>query len=119
MNRNSTNLKHIIMKKTSIVFIVLATTTGLLSSCTQANKTDVTAKIAEVERKYQDSINVLQQELIEANKKIEILSYPADQRLQKAKDYLESGELNKAKNEILQLREIFPNSSEASSSLLE
>lgn len=104
------------MKKTSIAFIVLATMTGLLSSCTQANKTDVTAKIAEIEKKYQDSINVLQQELIEANKKIEILSYPADQRLQKAKDYLASGELDKAKNEILQLREIFPNSSEASSS---
>ena len=76
------------------------------------NTDELKKQLADKETEIAD----ITKQLEEANKKIEILSYPADQRLQKAKDYLESGELNKAKNEILQLREIFPNSSEASSS---
>lgn len=67
-------------------------------------------------KKCQDSIVVLKNELSEAKKQIELLSFPADQRLQKAKGLLEAGELDKASVEISQLKLLFPNSSEASSS---
>ena len=100
------------MKKTSIVFIVLATTTGLLSSCTQANKTDVTAKIAEVEKKYQDTIKILRHQLSEANEKIEILSYPADQRLAHIGELFNSGDYDGVKKETTELKRIFPNAKE-------
>ena len=83
----------------------------LVHSC---NSTDV--KIAEVEKKYQDSLTILRNDLKEAKSKIELLSYPADQRMQKAKDLLDAGELDKAKTEIEQLKTLFPNSLEASSS---
>lgn len=100
------------MKKTSIVFIVLATTTGLLSSCTQANKTDVTAKIAEVEKKYQDTIKILRHQLSEANEKIEILSYPADQRLAHIGELFNSGDYDGVKKETTELKRVFPNAKE-------
>lgn len=88
----------------------------LVLVCSCNSKSETEAKIAEVEKKYQDSLSVVRNELKEAKTKICLLSYPADQRLQKAKDYLEAGELDKAKTELEQLKNIFPNSSEASSS---
>ena len=112
MNMNSTNLKHIIMKKQSIVFIVLAITTNLLLSCTQANKTDVTAKIAEVESKYQDTIKILRHQLSEANEKIGILSYPADQRLAHIGELFNSGDYDGVKKETAELKRVFPNAKE-------
>ena len=100
------------MKKQSIVFIVLAITTNLLLSCTQANKTDVTAKIAEVESKYQDTIKILRHQLSEANEKIGILSYPADQRLAHIGELFNSGDYDGVKKETAELKRVFPNAKE-------
>lgn len=100
------------MKKLSTVFIVLATTTSILSSCTQANKTDVSAQIAEIESKYQDTIKTLRQQLGEANDKIEILSYPADQRLAHIGELFNSGDYDGVKKESAELKRVFPNAKE-------
>lgn len=86
----------------------------MLVSCN--GQPDNSAQIAEIEKKYQDSLSAVRNELKEAKSKIELLSYPADQRLQKAKGLLDAGELDNAKAEIENLKSIFPNSSEASSS---
>ena len=100
------------MKKQSIVFIVLAITTNLLLSCTQANKTDVTTQIAEVESKYQDTIKILRHQLSEANEKIGILSYPADQRLAHIGELFNSGDYDGVKKETAELKRVFPNAKE-------
>lgn len=100
------------MKKTSIVFIVLAITTNLLLSCTQANKTDVTVQIAEIESKYQDTIKILRHQLSEANEKIGILSYPADQRLAHIGELFNSGDYDGVKKETAELKRVFPNAKE-------
>lgn len=94
--------------------ILGAMTTIIVCSCSSKKETE--AKIAEVKMIYQDSLAVLKQELKDAKAKIELLSYPADQRLQKAKNLIDTGELDKAITEINQLKKLFPNSSEASSS---
>lgn len=86
----------------------------LVSSC--SSKSEIDAKIAEIEKKYQDSLTIMRHELKDAKEKIALLSYPADQRLQKAKELLDAGELDKAKTEVEELKKIFPNSMEASSS---
>lgn len=85
-----------------------------VSSCDPKAKIDT--RLAEIEKKYQDSLSIVRNELKEAKAEIELLSYPADQRLQKAQSLLEAGELDKAADEIEQLKRVFPNSAEASSS---
>lgn len=98
-------------------FSVLVATflgTFLYSSCT--SKSEMEAKIVEVENKYKDSLSILRNELKDAKEKILLLSYPADQRIQKAKSLIESGDLQKAIVEIEQLKRLFPNSPEASAS---
>lgn len=100
------------MKKRSAVFIVSAFATCLLSSCMQVSKTDVAAQTAETEIKYQDTIKVLRQQLAEANEKIEILSYPADQRLAHIGELFNSGDYDGVKKEIAELKRIFPNAKE-------
>mgnify|MGYP007101860326 FL=1 len=92
-----------------IIFLLL-----MMASCN--SQSGNSAQITEIEKKYQDSLSAVRNELKEAKSQIELLRYPADQRLQKAKDLLDEGELDKAKNEIEQLKSIFPNSAEASSS---
>lgn len=98
----------------ALVFLVFAFLFLMMVSCKR--QTGHSAKIAEIEKKYQDSLSAIRTELKEAKSQIELLSYPADQRLQKAKDLLNAGELDKAKAEVEQLKSIFPNSQEASSS---
>lgn len=100
------------MKKLTIVFLRMAIITCLFSSCTQTNKTNVAAQIAEVERKYQDTIRVLKQELSEANEKIEILSYPADQRFVHIGKLFNSGDYASVRKEVEELKRIFPNARE-------
>ena len=100
------------MKNLSIVFIVSAIATCLLSSCTQTSRTDVAAQIAETERKYQDTIKVLRQQLAEANDKIGILSYPADQRLSHIGELFNSGDYDGVKKETAELKRVFPNAKE-------
>lgn len=103
------------MKKSFIVLIWGLAGVSCLSSCNLSS--DTSDRIAEVEKMYQDSLSLLRNELKDAKAQIEILSFPADQRLQKAKDLLEAGELDKAFKEIEALRKIFPNSSEATNSV--
>ena len=100
------------MKNLSIVFIVLAIVTCLLSSCSQANKANVAAQIAEIESKYQDTIKVLRQQLDEANDKIGILSFPADQRLAHIGELFNSGDYDGVKKEAAELKRVFPNAKE-------
>ena len=100
------------MKNLSIVFIVLAIVTCLLSSCSQANKANVAAQIAEIESKYQDTIKVLRQQLDEANDKIGILSFPADQRLAHIVELFNSGDYDGVKKEAAELKRVFPNAKE-------
>lgn len=106
---NSTNYALIALVVFVVIFFLL-----MMASCN--NQTDNSAQIAEIEKRYQDSLSGVRNELKEAKYQIELLRYPADQRLQKAKDLLDAGELDKAKIEIEQLKSIFPNSTEASSS---
>lgn len=95
-----------------VVFVVLF----LLLMMASCSPTGNSSQIAEIEKKYQDSLSAVRNELKEAKSKIELLGYPADQRLQKAKDLLEAGELDKANAEVKLLKSLFPNSPEASSS---
>ena len=88
---------------------------GVVIVCSCNSKSELDAKISEVEKKYQDSLTIVRNELKDAKAKIELLSFPAEQRLQKAQRLLETGELEKAASEVEQLKRIFPNSSEASS----
>jgi len=81
-------------------------------SCTQANQTDVAAQVAEVEKKYQDSIELLQHQLDEANGKIEILSFPADQRLAHISELFNSGDYDGVRREAEELKCVFPNAKE-------
>lgn len=89
---------------------------SMILACSCNSKSETEARISEIEMKYQDSLSVLRKELKEAKSQIELLSYPAEQRMLKAKELLNAGELDKAKNEVEQLKKIFPKSAEASSS---
>lgn len=100
------------MKNLSIVFIVSAIATCLLLSCTQASKADVSAQIAEIEGKYQDTIKVLRKQLSEANDKIGVLSYPADQRFAHIGELFNSGDYYGVKKEVAELKRVFPNAKE-------
>ena len=103
------------MKKSFVSLIVGLVGISYISSCNSNSETSV--RIADVEKKYQDSLSILRNELKDAKAQIEMLSFPADQRLQKAKDLLEAGELDKAFKEIEVLRQIFPNSPESAHSV--
>lgn len=100
------------MKNLCIAFIVLVITIYLSSSCTQTNKADVAAQIAEIESKYQDTIKALKQQLVEASDKIGILSYPANQRLAHIEDLFNSGDYIGVKKETAELKRVFPNAKE-------
>lgn len=100
------------MKKRINVSVGVAIVTCLFSSCTQTNKPDVAAQIIEIERKYQDTIKALKQELIEANVKIDILSYPADQRFVHIGELFNSKDYAGVKKEAAELKRVFPNSKE-------
>ena len=103
------------MKKYSLTFsVLLLALQALVCSCD--SKQETAAQIAIVEKQYQDSIALLKNALKEKQEQIDLLSYPADQRLQKAKEHIDKGELDKASSEITQLKKLFPNSQEASAS---
>ena len=85
-----------LFKKSQIILISVAGL-SLYSSCSVSDDT----KIREIENRYQDSLAFVRNELNEAKKKIILLSYTADQRLRKAKDFFKSDELDKAKSDII------------------
>lgn len=99
--------------KSWCIQMLMAVMTPYMVSCTnEVNKEDSSSRIASIEKMYEDSILVLKTQLAEANEQIELLRYPADQRLQKAKELMDGGHLDKAMTEIAQLKKIFPNASE-------
>lgn len=100
------------MKKLINALLGVAIVSYSFLSCTQTNKPDVAAQIAEVERKYQDTIMVLKRALSEANAKIEILSYPADQRLAHIGELFNSKDYAGVKKEAAELKRVFPNAKE-------
>jgi len=100
------------MKKLINLLLGVTIVTCLFTSCTQTNKTDAAVQFTEIERKYQDTIKVLKQELSEANAKIEILSYPADQRLAHIGELFNSEDYAGVKKEATELKRIFPNAKE-------
>ena len=100
------------MKKLIKLLLGVAIITCLFFFCFQTNKPDAAAQIAEIERKYQDTIKVLNQKLSEANAKIEILSYPADQRLAHIGELFNSGDYTGVKKETAELKRVFPNAKE-------
>lgn len=102
------------MKKLSILLSIGIAGILLVNSCDSESK--ISSQVAEVKKKYQDTVAILRKELKEANNMIELLSYPAEQRLQKANDLINAGELDSAIKEIEQLNRLFPNSPETSSS---
>ena len=105
------------MKKS--VFIIpalLLALHALVCSCESKSEiaAQTAAQIAEVEKKYQDSITVLKDALKEKQEQIELLSYPADQRLFEIKTEIANGQYTYARNDIASLKELFPHSKEAS-----
>ena len=104
------------MKKLVVISAGVAMVSCIFSACTQTNKADVNARITEIEKKYQDSIKVLKKELNEANNKIEILSFPADQRLLHIGELFNSGDYSSVKKEVAELKRVFPNAKESESS---
>lgn len=89
-------------------------TFGLFFVYSCGSKSETNAKIAEVEKKYQDSLTILRNELKEARSKIEVLSYPADQRFSHIAELFNAQEYDKAKEEIADLKNVFPNAAENS-----
>ena len=100
------------MKRLIKLFLSVALLIGLLPSCTENIKKEYIAQIAEIETKYQDTIKVLRQELSDANEKISILSYPADQRLVHIGELFNSGDYAGVKKETAELKRVFPNAKE-------
>lgn len=97
------------MKRTSLL-VIGALGLILISSCN--SKSEMETKIAEVEKKYQDSLSIVRKELKDAKAKIEVLSYPADQRFAHISELFNAQEYHKVKKEIAELKNIFPNAPE-------
>lgn len=83
---------------------------SVLSSCnTNMEKTDI---FAEKEKMYQDSIASLKLQLNNANTQIDILKFPADQRLNHIIELFNAQEYDKVKKEVSELKRVFPNATE-------
>lgn len=100
------------MKKIGIVLLGAAILGCQFLSCTQTNKPDVAKQIAEIESKYQDTIKVLRQEIVEAKAQIEVLSFPADQRLSRIAELFTTGDYAGVRKEAAELKRVFPNAKE-------
>ncbi len=105
-------LRKLAFNKMKSFFIVLMATSGLSLVYSCSSKSEIDAKIAEVEKKYQDSLTLMRNELKEAKTKIEVLSYPADQRFAHINELFNAQEYEKAKKEIAELKNVFPNAAE-------
>lgn len=94
----------------TILLMVIVFPLLLTSSCTK--QTDNSAQIAEMEKKYQDSISVLKSQLEKANAEIDILKFPADQRLSKIVELFNSQQYDKVRKGVSELKQVFPNARE-------
>lgn len=97
------------MKKS---FLLAMGMLGLVLVCSCNSKSETEAKIAEMEKKYQDSLSIVRNELKEAKAKIEVLSYPADQRFSHITELFNAQEYDKVKKEIAEMKSVFPNAPE-------
>ena len=102
---SSTNYALIALVVFVVVFLLL-----MMASCN--SQTENSTQIAEIEKMYQDSLSAVRKELKEAKLKIEVLSYPADQRFSHITELFNAQEYEKAKKEIAELKNVFPNASE-------
>ena len=89
----------------AIIIIFLLT---MLFSCTNNGNLNQDPET----KKYQDSLAILKKQLAEANGQIEILKFPADQRLEKIVELFNAQEYEKAQKEIQELKNVFPNAKE-------
>ena len=96
--------------KSSATSLMLAFCLFLVYSC--SSKSEMNAKVAEIEKNYQDSLSAVRNELKEAKSKIDVLSYPADQRLSHITGLFNNQEYEKAKKEIAEVKKVFPNALE-------
>ena len=69
-------------------------------------------QVSNIEKKYQDSIAVLKNQLEQANAQIKVLRFPADQRLNQIAELFNAQEYDKVRKEIKDLRDVFPNAKE-------
>lgn len=102
------------MKTKKLIFSVVVTM--LFVSCA-SEEHENNAKV----EKMQQSIDSLKAEstkkdniISQLKDSIEVLSYPASQRLEKASKLIDEGNIEMAENELLDLKKIFPHSIEAS-----
>lgn len=100
------------MNNRTILLVLAVMISCIFISCSQRGKTDVSTQISEIELKYQDTIKVLRQELNEAKGKIEILSFPADQRLARIVELFNAEDYSGVKRETAELKRVFPNAKE-------
>ena len=97
------------MKKN--LFIILAGITFGLTACNN-NQSDNSALIAEIEKKYQDSLGLLKNQLKDANETIRLLKFPADQRLAHIVELYNSELYEAVKKDASDLKKMFPNAKE-------
>ncbi len=102
---NASNYAIIALFVFVVVFLLM-----ILASCT--HQPENSSGVADVEKKYQDSISVLKNQLKQANAQIEVLKFPADQRLNHIVELYNSQEYDKARKEIAELERVFPNAKE-------
>ena len=101
------HLNTLDMKKNTfyvIACILLVSCSGGSSKKELKQKVDSLQKVADVQRTI---ITALKDS-------VSVLAFPADQRLLKIKELIASGDYSNAKTQIVQLKNIFPNSFEAS-----
>lgn len=98
---SSTNYALIALVVFVVVFLLL-----MMASCN--SQTENSTQIAEIEKMYQDSLSAVRKELKEAKLKIEVLSYPADQRFSHITELFNAQEYEKAKKRNSRVEKCVP-----------
>jgi hypothetical protein len=104
------------MQKGILTFLITILSIIILPSCTQNNCNE---QLVEVEEKYrdsilsfQDSVASLNSQLQKAKERINVLEYPADQRLYNIQTLFDNHEYDSARIKIAELKTVFPNAKE-------
>lgn len=95
-----------------LFFTLLVTFGGLLVICSCTSKSETNSAIIQIEKKYQDTIDILRKELDNAKEQIQLLSYPSDQRYVHILELFNAQDYKNAKKEITELKKVFPNAPE-------
>lgn len=91
-------------------FFAMVLLMGIMISCNQIN--DCTEQIANIEKKYQDSISSLNIQLDKAIEQIKVLQFPADQRFYQIQVLFDKQDYDSVKTKISELKSVFPNAKE-------